>query len=382
MKLSLSWIWIALLSLVGSLHTPSFQIAVGLIDFYAEAGTGTITVYWETASETDNLGFRLWRSQELNGSYVDVSGFIASLDEGAGAFYEFEDTDVILGVTYYYKLQDIPADGSSSSFTDPISVTIPLPVIATPTQIPTRTPTPPGVNCVAAARLRSTSYTAPITINLPQAPAAAEVEPNDEFTDANTFVIPGFMTGAISPFGDEDYFRIATTSAQVYTISLTRTDIQERRIDVYTNAYIWVTSAETNPADPTVSLSFLAQTTLYYIRVSAPYNDSTAGPTDYRIDIGPPTAPPTNTPTPTSTPTSTPTPTATPWPTPFPWPPDVHFESEPNDITETANSLPVPGKIVGAITNLYDADCFSIDVASTLIGAQYRLSLRDYGLTR
>jgi len=440
----MSWIWVALLSLVGSLHLPSFQTNVTLTSFTADAGTNSITVQWETASETDNLGFRLWRSQELNDNYVDISGFIPSSDEGAGALYKYTDSDVTAGVTYYYKLQDIPGDGSPGSFTDPVSATISLNATATPTPTstrtvtptptqtplttpmptpanipgesepndtvatadplavpgkifgaipniydtdcfsintilglryrlvltdymftrwlkvydhngyytmgnttaanhmlamtlqatdtryylcvsavnnaspsyelvdyllevailqptPTPTPTPPPTRntCAAAARLRSTSFTAPIVINRPQSPNAAEIEPNDSFAAANTFVIPGFMTGAINPFGDEDYFRMNTTSAQIYTIDFIRTDTQERRIDVYTNAYIWVASAQTDPINDMVSLSFTSSTTLYYIRVSAPNNDSTAGPTDYRIDVTPPTPPPTNTPTPT-----------------------------------------------------------------------------------
>jgi len=120
----------------------SVWAAVGLTDFYAEAGADTISVYWETASETDNLGFRLWRSlDELdNDAYTNISGFIASLDEGAGAFYEYEDTEVTSGVTYYYKLEDVPSDGSTGGMQDPISATVPL--TTTPTLTPTATSTP------------------------------------------------------------------------------------------------------------------------------------------------------------------------------------------------------------------------------------------------
>ncbi|MGC9393975.1 MAG: hypothetical protein ACP5J4_03890 [Anaerolineae bacterium] len=208
----------------------------------------------------------------------------------------------------------------------------------------------------------------------PLAPAAAEVEPNDEFADANTFVIPGNMTGAISPFADEDYFRISTGTGQVYTISITRESTQERRIDVYTNAYIWVASAQTDPANPTVDLTFSASTTLYYIRVSAPNNDSTAGPTDYTVVVEQPVTP-TATSTSTATPTNTPTATETPMPTPE----NIPGETEPNDTVGTADPFTVPGRIFGAITNLYDVDCFA---ANTILGLQYRLILTDYGLTR
>lgn len=202
----------------------------------------------------------------------------------------------------------------------------------------------------------------------PLVPSAAEAEPNNTWAEANTFVIPGNMTGAITTTGDEDYFKISTTSGQVYTVDITRTSPQERRIDIYTNAYSWVASAETNSTQTKVSVTFSAQTTLYYIRVTAPNSDPTAGPTDYTVEVGQPV-------TPTSTPTNTPTPTAT----PLPPPPNIPVETEPNDNVTTADAFTVPGKVVGAITNTFDVDCFSIN---TTLGLQYRLSLQDYGFTR
>jgi len=116
--------------------------AVTLTSFTAEVGTDSIILWWETASETNNLGFRLWRSQVTGGSYVDISGFIASLDEGAGAVYQYEDIAVMPGVIYYYKLQDVPDDGSTGDYTTPISATIRLNGTATPTLTPTPTMMP------------------------------------------------------------------------------------------------------------------------------------------------------------------------------------------------------------------------------------------------
>lgn len=205
----------------------------------------------------------------------------------------------------------------------------------------------------------------------PLVPTAPEIEPNNTWADATAFVIPGNMIGTINPFGDEDYLRINTSSGQVYTIELEYTGSQERRIDVYTNAYTWVASAQTNPVSQTASLSFTSATTLYYIRVSAPNNDPIPEAVNYSINIGPPTAP--------NTPTNTPTLTLTPTQTPMPTPANIPGETEPNDDPNTADPLAVPGKIYGAITNIYDTDCF---VINTTIGLQYRLILTDYGLTR
>jgi hypothetical protein len=124
MKFSLSWIWIAVLSLMGSLRIPFLPTNVTITSFTAEASPHSITVRWESASEINNLGFHLWRSLEPDDDYANISGFIPSLDEGIGASYEYEDIDVTSGVTYYYKLQDLPSDGSFSNVAGPISATI------------------------------------------------------------------------------------------------------------------------------------------------------------------------------------------------------------------------------------------------------------------
>ena len=122
MKSRMFWIWIVLLCLIGGIFAPSVLANVTITDFYAVAEVDAITVYWETASETNNLGFYLWRSLDENEGYQIISGFIPSQDEGAGALYEYEDTDVTPGTIYYYALQDVPDDGSSGDFTGPLEV--------------------------------------------------------------------------------------------------------------------------------------------------------------------------------------------------------------------------------------------------------------------
>ena len=88
--------------------------AVTLAYFWAEGGVGEITLAWETASELDTVGFYLYRSQALNGPYLPLTGdLIPSQAPGSvqGGDYTWVDQDVVPGVTYYYKLEDVDFHG-------------------------------------------------------------------------------------------------------------------------------------------------------------------------------------------------------------------------------------------------------------------------------
>ena len=122
--------------------------AVVIADFYVQAGDQEIYVYWETGSELGNLGFYVWRSENVNGPYEKLplgqpqDQFIPSDDFGAGAFYEFVDVQVTPGILYYYKVQDIPSDGSTGEFVGPESAGINVAPPDTPTPTATPSPTP------------------------------------------------------------------------------------------------------------------------------------------------------------------------------------------------------------------------------------------------
>ena len=123
--------------------------AVGLTDFYAEDETDRITLKWETASETNNLGFYMRRSLTETAGYENIlcddarNPFIASQDEGAGAAYECEDVHVLPGVVYYYQLQDVPDNGTNGDFYGPITASIPLATVTPTPGAPTPTPGTP-----------------------------------------------------------------------------------------------------------------------------------------------------------------------------------------------------------------------------------------------
>jgi hypothetical protein len=99
-----------MLAYPGGLIWPT---AVGMKSFRAHAYEHSVLLEWTTAHEIDNAGFHLYRSLSREGPYQRING---SLIPGQGystrgAHYQFFDRDVEVGVTYYYKLEDVDFHG-------------------------------------------------------------------------------------------------------------------------------------------------------------------------------------------------------------------------------------------------------------------------------
>jgi hypothetical protein len=88
--------------------------AVNLVRFGAFPVGGSLQVEWETASEIDNAGFNLYRSDVAEGGFIQLNGgLIPSQGSGGamGAIYTWLDGDVQPGVTYYYRLEEVDIQG-------------------------------------------------------------------------------------------------------------------------------------------------------------------------------------------------------------------------------------------------------------------------------
>jgi hypothetical protein len=97
---------------------------ITLTSFTATAGNGTVKLEWETASEINNSGFNILRAKTENGDYRQINEALI-LPQGSGlegAFYEFIDTSVKHGKTYWYKLQDVDFGGTTSD-SGPVNAT-------------------------------------------------------------------------------------------------------------------------------------------------------------------------------------------------------------------------------------------------------------------
>lgn len=90
-------------------------VAVELVAFTVEADKrGKVFLSWETATETKNAGFNLYRSRHRDGEYkkINDSLILAKGDAVSGADYSYLDAIPARG-TYYYKLEDVDYNGLS-----------------------------------------------------------------------------------------------------------------------------------------------------------------------------------------------------------------------------------------------------------------------------
>lgn len=97
--------------------------AIELSNFYARRTVGGIEVVWETASEIDNVGFRIWRSETGQEPFVLLTSTLipAEGNVGVGASYRYLDTTASAVSRYWYKLEDVDTH-AVSTFHGPVYV--------------------------------------------------------------------------------------------------------------------------------------------------------------------------------------------------------------------------------------------------------------------
>lgn len=67
-----------------------------------------VTITWQTASEMNTAGFVIERGYTADGPFEKVSPFIPSSDDPfIGHDYEYIDSNVEAGRTYYYQLKTV-----------------------------------------------------------------------------------------------------------------------------------------------------------------------------------------------------------------------------------------------------------------------------------
>ncbi len=86
-------------------------------------GAAPVVLVWTTKSEVNTAGFYVYRAEQKDGPFVQVSRDLipASNDAAAGGNYTYTDTATLRGVTYYYALEDVETSGRRTRH-EPITV--------------------------------------------------------------------------------------------------------------------------------------------------------------------------------------------------------------------------------------------------------------------
>ena len=89
---------------------------ITLSSFTASPGNGSVTLNWATETEIDNAGFNIYRSESEDGEYVKINSELipAKGSETQGAKHVFTDNIAKNRKTYFYKLEDIDLNGTST----------------------------------------------------------------------------------------------------------------------------------------------------------------------------------------------------------------------------------------------------------------------------
>ncbi|MFN8498619.1 MAG: SdrD B-like domain-containing protein [Anaerolineae bacterium] len=78
---------------------------------------------WATATEVDVLGFRLLRSDKVDGPYSQLGDIIPATGLGGGDLYQYVDSGLPTGA-WYYRIEVVSFDGGVITTGGPVSVTI------------------------------------------------------------------------------------------------------------------------------------------------------------------------------------------------------------------------------------------------------------------
>lgn len=75
-----------------------------------------IVIRWSTETEVNTAGFNVYRAESEEGPWTKIN---PSLIPGApdpirGGSYEFTDTNVLAGVTYWYELEEVELGGQAT----------------------------------------------------------------------------------------------------------------------------------------------------------------------------------------------------------------------------------------------------------------------------
>jgi hypothetical protein len=96
-------------------YMSSDPLAVELLSFTARRVSGAVALEWATAAEIDSMGFRLYRSESLEGPRLRITpALIEGAGTGQGRAYAVMDAENLAPGTYFYWLEDVEFDGDTA----------------------------------------------------------------------------------------------------------------------------------------------------------------------------------------------------------------------------------------------------------------------------
>lgn len=107
-----------------SLGADDIALSVSLSGFKIAMKDGFPLLNWQTHSETENLGFRIYRKAEDENLFNEIASFrnhpelkgLGSSSHGKKYYYVDNDSVLIKGRTYYYKIADCDYQGKITNF--------------------------------------------------------------------------------------------------------------------------------------------------------------------------------------------------------------------------------------------------------------------------
>ena len=100
--------------------TVVYPTAVKILWFEATSGKKIIRLGWETASESDNLGFNLYRATSEDGPRTKLNKSLIPTNvppgSPSGAVYSYTDKTARRRTTYYYWLEDVDIYGHTELY--------------------------------------------------------------------------------------------------------------------------------------------------------------------------------------------------------------------------------------------------------------------------
>jgi hypothetical protein len=100
-------------SMTATIHNAAGNVPVELVSFEASPQSDCVELSWATASELDNLGFYVQRSNSANGAYTRISELISGQgNSNQLTAYSWHDLQPV-GDVIYYMLEDVDFSGRS-----------------------------------------------------------------------------------------------------------------------------------------------------------------------------------------------------------------------------------------------------------------------------